>query len=164
MTTEQAVKIGDIIIDEETGEILQLPEGIGDPLEWLTHKANEANAASKAWKGIAGKYCNALGGLLTKAGVKSMRTQYGTPGHRTRVDRRGRPERLPQAVERYELSPSQQFAILGCASALDAKRLDALEGVPTEAKEDLIDESVSSWVQISPATPMPPEVETVPRP
>ena len=163
MTTEQAVKIGDIIIDEETGEILEMPEGIGDPLEWLTHRTNEANAASNAWKGIAGMYKKAIGELLNKAGVKSMRTQYGTPGWRGRVTRMGCPELLPDVAERYELSRAQQDAILACASQLDAKELDALEGVPAEAKRDLIHESESTWVQISPATPMPPDVQKVKR-
>jgi hypothetical protein len=164
MTTEEAVKIGDLIIDEETGEILEMPEGAGEPLEWLTHRANEARAASKAWEGIGGMYKKAIGQLLIKAGVKSMRTQYGTPGWRGRLTRTGRPERLPEVAKEHELSRDQQNAILGCASALDAKKLDALEGVPKEAKAGLVDESESSWVQISPATPQPPEVERVLRP
>lgn len=164
MTTQEATKIGDIIIDEETGEILQMPEGIGDPLEWFTHLANEANAASNAWKATAGMYRQAIGRLLDQAGVKSMKTQYGTPGWRGRLNRKGRPERLPEVTEQYELSRDQQNAILGCASALDAKLLDALEGVPQEAKSDLIEVSESSWVQITPPRPAPPDVEKVPRP
>lgn len=163
MTTEQAIKIDDLVIDEETGEILETPEGIGDPLEWLTHRANEANAASNAWKAASGMYKKAIGELLNQAGVKSMRTQHGTPGWRGRLTRTGRPERLPEVAKEHELSRAQENAILACAKTLDAKLLDDLENVPKEATRALIDESETSWVQITPSKPTPPEIEKVQR-
>ena len=162
-----AIRIDDLIIDEETGEILQLPVGIGDPLEWLTFRAADAGAAEKAWKAAAGMYKKAIGELLNQAGVRSMQTQHGTPGWRGRTTRTGRPDRLPKIAEEYELTRRQKNAILACASELDAKRLDELlrkDLIPREVRDALIDESGSSWVQISPAKPAPPEIERVKRP
>lgn len=162
--TDDAIKVGDLIIDEETGEILQLPEGVGDPFEWLTHKANEAAAAIKAWTAIGGMYKSALGELLTKAGVKSMRTQYGAPGWRSRRNRKVRIDRLPQVIDDHELSHGDVLTLLLCASELSVTKVEALE-LPGEAMKELIDEQpASTWVQISPATPMPPDVENVRRP
>ncbi len=165
MTTEEAIKIGDLIIDEHTGEILQLPEGIGEPLAWLTHKANEAIRASKTWEGIGGMYKKALGELLNQAGVKSIKTEYGAPGWRERKNVRARVDRLPQVIEDFELDHGDLLGLLMCVSGLDVKRLNALKGLPDGAKEKLIDEQPSTmYVQITPAAPMPPPIESVTRP
>ncbi len=164
MTTEQAIKIDDLIIDEQTGEILQLPEGIGEPLAWLTHKANDAIRASKAWEGIAGMYKKALGELLNQAGVKSIKTQYGAPGWRERKNRQVRIDRLPDVIENYELDHGHILGLLLCASGLDVKMVAALK-LPDGVKEKLIDEMPpTTYVQITPATPMPPVIESVKRP
>ena len=164
MTTEEAIKIGDLIIDEQTGEILQLPEGIGEPLEWLTHKANEAIRSGKAWEGIAGMYKKALGELLNQAGVKSMKTQYGAPGWRERKNRKIRLDKLPQVIKDYELPHGDVLALLLCASGLNLNMVDALK-LPDGAKEKLIDEQPPTmYVQITPAAPMPPPIESVKRP
>ena len=164
MTTEEAIKIGDLIIDEHSGEILQLPEGIGEPLEWLTHKANEAIRSGKAWEGIAGMYKKALGELLNKAGVKSIKTQYGAPGWRERKNVTARVDRLPQIIEEHELTHGHILGLLLCASALNVKMVEAL-GLPDGAQEELIDEHPpTQYVQITSATPMPPVIESVKRP
>ena len=159
-----AIKIGDLIIDEETGEILQLPEGVGDPLEWMTHQANEARAAEKAWAAVGGMYKTALGDLLTKAGVKSMRTKYGAPGWRSRRNRKVRLDRLPQILEDHELSHEDVLTLLLCASELSVTKVEAGD-LPADALKELIDETPpATWVQITPASPQPPDIETVKRP
>ena len=136
-----------------------MPEGIGEPLEWLTHKANEAIRASKTWEGIGGMYKKALGELLNQAGVKSMRTQYGAPGWRERKNVRARVDRLPEVIEDYELDRGDLLGLLMCVSGLDVKMLSALK-MPDGMKEKLIDEHPSTmYVQITPAAPEPPAVE-----
>jgi hypothetical protein len=167
MTTEQTdevAKIGDIIIDPESGEILEMPEGVGDPIEWLTHKTNEAQRAGKAWEAVTGMYKAALGELLNKAGVKSMRTQYGAPGWRSRPNRKVRVDRLPDVIKDYELTRAHVEALLLCAPGLRVKEVEDLE-LPDGVKEKLIEEGMpTAYVQITPATPMPPDVEKVKRP
>ncbi len=164
MTTEQAVKIDDLIIDEQTGEILQLPEGIGEPLAWLTHKANDAIRNGKTWEGIAGMYKKALGELLNQAGVKSIKTEYGAPGWRERKNRTVRVDRLPDVIENYELDRGDLLRLLMCVSGMNVKMVDALE-LPDGAKEKLIDEHPPTmYVQITPVAPMPPVIESVSRP
>ena len=162
--TQEAVKVGDLVIDEETGEILETPEGIGDPLEWLTHKTNEAIRAGKAWEGIAGMYKKALGELLNKAGVKSMKTQYGAPGWRSRPNRKVRVDRLPDVIKDYELTHAQIEALLLCAPGLRVNEVELLD-LPDGAKEKLIEDGLpTAYLQITPPTPMPPDIERVKRP
>ena len=162
--TQEAVKVGDLVIDEETGEILETPEGIGDPLEWLTHKANEAQRAGKAWEAVFGMYKAALGVLLTKAGVKSIQTQYGAPGWRSRKNRRVRVDRLPDVIKDYELTHAHVEALLLCAPGLTVKDVEALD-LPDGAKEKLIEDGLpTAYLQITPPTPMAPDIERVKRP
>jgi hypothetical protein len=165
-----AIKIGDVIIDEETGEILAMPEGLGDPLEWLTHKAKEANEASKAWAAQKGMYHAAIGRLLAEAGVKAMKTPHGTPMHMTRTDRRASGDAVHRAIAEHELSPAQQRVIFLCAASYNVKELEALitgDGVghgitiPSEVIDGMIETSVSAWVQVRPLTPNPPPAERV---
>jgi hypothetical protein len=166
-----AIKIGDVIIDEETGEILAMPEGLGDPLEWLTHKAKEANEASKAWAAQKGMYHAAIGRLLAEAGVKAMKTSHGTPMHMTRTDRRASGDAVHRAIAEHELSPMQQRAIFLCAASYNVKELEALRTgdgdnvravtVPDEVIDGMIETSVSAWVQVRPPTPNPPPAERV---
>lgn len=155
------LKVGDLVVDEETGEILELPKNVGEPVAWMTHKLVEATAARKAWEQHEAIYKAVLGKLLDDANLTRMRTEYGTAGRRSRLNRRVRIERLPVIKEVFELSDKQINLILTCAKELDVNALEALpsDAVPTEVIKLLIDESASSWVQISPLSPMPPPVE-----
>lgn len=158
-----AIRIDDLLIDEATGEVLEWPAGMrGERVEYLTRRCVEAQAAMKAWEVAYNAYLAALGKMLTDAGVRSIKTAWGTPSLRSRTDRRGRPERVPKVAARYELSPQQVQAIWMCASALDAKQIQALadDGVlPPEAADDLIEVKTFTWVVVMPAKLEPPLIE-----
>src|SRR3990172_5743496 len=96
----------DLVFDVDTGEILEWPEELRDlpgKVEYLTLRLTQAQAAEKAWKQYGGFLKQAIGKLLTDADLKSLRTAYGTPGWRTRRNREGVVERLPEIVTKYEL-------------------------------------------------------------
>ena len=158
------LKVGDLIVDEETGEIMELPKNVGEPVAWMTLRLTEATAARKAWEQHEIIYKSVLGNLLDAAELTRMRTEYGTAGRRSRLNRRARIERLPILKDVFELTEKQIAIILTCAKELDVRALEALppDAVPPEVIKLLVDESMSSWVQISPLTPTPPPVERVP--
>lgn len=161
-----AVKIGDVIIDEQTGEILECPEGIGDRMEWLTHLAVEAKDQEKTWASAGGMYRQAIGKLLDEAGQKRIATEYGIPGWRARLDRRAKPDNLPELIKEHELSEGQVNAVFTTARELDVGRLDILvkQGViPAPVARGLTTEKESSWVQIDVKRKAAPEVERIER-
>lgn len=158
-----ALKIGDLLIDEETGEVLEWPAGSGaDRLAYLTRQCVEAQRAVKAWETALNAYRAAIGRLLDDAGIDSVRTQHGAAAIRNRTNRVGRPERVPDVADRYELRREQVEAIWQCAATLDAKRLLALSeagAIPDDAARDLIDSKTIAYVQVTAARPAPPSIE-----
>jgi len=160
-----AVKIGDLLIDEETGEVLEWPEGVsGDKFEWLTLRAKQAQANIDGWKAVEAHLRRALGHML--GDQRSIKTAYGTPRWASRVDRIAKPERVPKVVQEFELSREGELAIWMTAKELDPKRIDVLpeELVPAEAKRLLVEDVPRGpWVQIDPPRAAPPEIERVSR-
>ncbi|KKN15054.1 hypothetical protein LCGC14_0989870 [marine sediment metagenome] len=167
MTTEtdhepNAVKVDDLIIDEDTGEILEMPEGVsGELVEFLTFREGELARGESAYKQARFLIKLAIKRELEKLDLKSLQTQHGRPVIRRRVTRRGKMERLEQIARDYELTPGQKSAILHCSSGLDAEQLDELHTVPREAIEALIEEKTSEWLQVSPVLKEPPVVEKI---
>jgi hypothetical protein len=157
-----AVKVGDLVIDEDTGEILELPAGVGEPIAWLTHRANEAKAAKKAWEALEAMFKAALGRLLIQSDLKKMTTEYGTPGWRSRKTLRVDMDRLDDVVQEFELGPADIAAIRGCVKAYDAKAILELE-IPLGARMALTHVEEAEWVQIQPLAPQPPDVVPVKR-
>ncbi len=159
----EVVKIGDLLIDLATGEVLEWPPGLrGDRIEYLIQQLVEAQRAVRLWQDAVNAYKVALGRCLTDAGLISMHTSAGVATWRTRTLRRGRPERVEEVAARYELNREQVANIWACASALDAKKLAALAEVgviPREAVDDLVDVTVSRFVVVTPARPAPPTIE-----
>ncbi len=161
----RAVKVDDLIIDEESGAILEMPDGVtGDMVEFLTYREVELARGESAYKQARFLVKLALKRELEKLDLKSLQTQYGRPVIRSRTTRKGTVERLRKLLVDFELSSVQIMDTLYCASSLDAKQLDVLaeDGiVPREAIEALIEEQTSEWLQVSPVLEEPPVVERV---
>ena len=160
----KAVKVDDLIIDEDTGEVLELPENAGDLVEFLTYREVELARGESAYKQARFLVKLALKRELEKLDLRSLQTQYGRPVIRTRVNRKGKVERLAQAIVDFEISGAQRDAIMGTATSFDGRLLDNLADngfVPREAIEALIEENTSEWLQVSPVLKTPPVVEKV---
>ncbi|KKL75957.1 hypothetical protein LCGC14_2049710 [marine sediment metagenome] len=160
----RAVKVDDLVVDELTGEVLELPENAGDLVEFLTYREVELARGESAYKQARFLVKLALKRELEKLDLKSLQTQYGRPVIRSRTTRKGKVERLPRVMQEFELSKEQERNILYAASGLDAKRLESVEEanlVPREAIEALIEETRSEWLQVNPILKTPPVVEKV---
>ncbi len=157
------IRVDDLVVDVTTGEVVEWPRAVrGDRIEYLVHQLVEAQRAAKLWQEAAAVYKAALGRCLTDAGLTAMQTSSGRVAWRTRVLRRGRPERVETVAAPYELTREQVGAIWACAATLDAKKLSALAAagaIPQEAADELIEEQVSRFVVVTPARPAPPRVE-----
>jgi len=159
-----AVRVDDFIIDEDTGEVLELPENAGDLVEFLTYREVELARGESAYKQARFLVKLALKRELEKLDLKSLQTQYGRPVIRSRTTRKGKMERFSQVTGDFELGVGQIDALLLTATSLDGRKLDALaeDGfVPREAIEALIEETHSEWLQVNPVLKTPPVVEKV---
>ena len=159
----EAIVIDGLIIDEETGEILDLPDGAGEPIAYLTARALAAKSASDEWERVYNIMRHSLGKLLKDAGLERLATEYGTPGWRSRKVDKAVLERLPEIVKAHELNAQQTALIFSCASTLNVGRLESLKmtgAMPPDAIEELIERGSTSWVQIDKPRPLPPRVET----
>ena len=160
----RAVKVEDLIIDEDTGEVLEMPQNAGDKTEFLTYRLVTLQESERAYKQAIMLIKLALKKELESLDLKSLQTQYGRPVIRSRPTRKGKMNRLPNVSGQYELTNEQVVTILGCAASLDATALDALvdiAGLPREAIEALIEETHSEWLQVSPILKEPPVVEKI---
>ena len=160
----RAVKVDDLVVDELTGEVLELPENAGDVVEFLTYREVELKRGEDAYKQARTLVKLALKRELEKLDLRSLQTQYGRPVIRSRVNRKGKAERFVQVRTEYELSFGQANDILTCTSGFYPDKLDALAEkgiVPREAIEALIEETTSEWLQVSPVLKTPPVVEKV---
>jgi hypothetical protein len=158
-----AVKVGDLLVNEESGEILEWPAGwTGDKFEHLTLQAVKAQQNIAGWEQSLGIIKRALGWMLSQADQRSIRTPYGTPRFASRVDRVAAPERVPQVVEQMELGREIEALIWMTAKALDPKKLTELEqnGVLPEgvARALIEDKPRGPWLQIDPPKEQPPEI------
>ena len=158
----KAMKVQDLIIDESTGEVLELPQNAGDKAEFLTYRLVELQNDERAYKQAIVLIKLALKRELEKLDLKSLQTQYGRPVIRSRITRTGKVERLAGVIKTFEMPTHARLLILNTASGFDAGLLDGLaeEGrVPREAIEALIEETRSEWLQVSPILKKPPVVE-----
>ena len=161
----RAMKVDDgLIIDELTGEVLELPENAGDKTEFLTYRLVTLQEAERAYKQAIVLLKLALKRELEGLDLKSLQTQYGRPMIRSRTTRKGKVERIDKVAEDYELGTVERALIAGCASALSVDALEVLaeEGeVSREVIDALIEETRSEWLQVSPILKPPPVVEKV---
>jgi len=162
-----AVRVDELIIDEDSGEVLELPEGAGDKVEFLTYRLVELQRDMKAYEQPVYLLKLALKRELEGLDLTSLQTQYGRAVIRSRVNRKGKAERLVLVRSEHELSLEQVSAILYCASGFTASELDGLVDaniIPHEVAEALIEETHSEWLQVSPVLKAPPAVEKVDAP
>ena len=162
----RAVKVDDLVVDELTGEVLDLPENAGDLVEFLTYREVELARGESAYKQARFLVKLALKRELEKLDLKSLQTQYGRPVIRSRTTRKGKVERVDKVADDYELGSVELALIAGCASSLSVDALEILvkDGeVSREAIEALIEETHSEWLQVSPILKTPPVVEKVQR-
>lgn len=154
----RAVKVDDLIIDEDTGEVLELPENAGDKAEFLTYRLVTLQEAERAYKQAIVLLKLALKRELEGLDLKSLQTQYGRPVIRTRTTRKGKVERIPNVIVSHELGVDEVIELFECASALDPQKLEDSD-LATEIVEALIEETHSEWLQVSPILEPPPVVE-----
>lgn len=160
----RAVRVNDLIIDEDSGEILELPENAGDLVEFLTYREVELARGESAYKQARFLIKLALKRELEKLELKSLQTQYGRPTIRTRTTRKAEVGRLAQVIRDFEITVGQVERIRQCTSSLDVGMLDGLAElgtVPREAIEALIEENTSEWLQVNPVLKTPPVVERI---
>lgn len=175
MTTERVVAIDDIVCDEETGEVISWPEGVPDEgrLEWLQAQSHLAQDQEKAWKARRGSLNAVLGKLVTEAGWKSLRTDYGSVTNVAGARRRtSNPESIPGLIEAELLTPDEAIdIIIRAAKSLDVDEVErwigSIPGDPEKLSPDeklqrglrqamlraaLIRTSISSgYVKVTPA-------------
>jgi hypothetical protein len=146
--------VGGLTIDPETGEVLSSSHGAEeDQVAELTRMCAEAQRAMKEQETVYNAARAALLRILTESDRQSVTTAYGTPTIRRQTRRSGRPDRVLDAVRRYELSRDQEQVIWQTATTLDAKELDALveAGVlPADAVADIVETRAVSFVQLVP--------------
>jgi hypothetical protein len=149
------VQAGGFSIDPETGEVLGGGSARGeDQVTELTRICVEAQRAMREHEQVYNAARAALQRILEESGRQSVRTAYGSPTIRSQLRRSGRPDRVPEAVRRFELSRDQEQLIWQTATALDAKELEALAeaGVlPADAVAEIVELKTVSFVQLVPA-------------
>jgi len=149
-----AEQAGELSIDPETGEVIGWSAAAGeDQLTALARICAEAQAAMKEQEAVYNAARAALQRLLEESGRRAAPTPYGTPTLRTQTRRSARPDRVLDAVRRFELSREQEQLIWQTATALDAKELDALTqagALPADAVEALVETKQVAFLQLVP--------------
>lgn len=164
-----AQKIGDLVIDEETGEVLEWPEGVsGDKISALILRAVQARRNREGWEQAEALYKRAIGDQLSRAGVKAAKTQWGTASWRApQPSPVGRADRLEAIAELHELTGTDLLLIYSCGTHIDGKRLLLLaEKVPSLAKAitEMIEwRETKVHVRIDPPREAAPEIEVIGR-
>lgn len=155
-----AVRVGDLVINEDTGEILEWADGITDQMEALVMRDMQAKQNIEGWERARMLLKLAIGRLLDQQGVRSFSTPYGKPtwmaGRRTEsVDVEG----VKHLMEEREVSQAEALAVFAHSTkALDPKKireyLPDCEGV-ISVKEG------KAYVQVNPPTQAAPVIERV---
>jgi len=155
-------KLGDLLIDTETGEVHEWGEVSGDKFEHLTLQAMKAQANIAGWEQALAIYKRALGRMLDQADQRSIRTPYGTPRWASRVDHVANPDRVPQVVEHFELGREIEGLIWMTAKALGHRKLQEMadNGIFGQDVVRALVEDVprGPWIVIDPPKEQAPEI------
>jgi hypothetical protein len=129
MAVRNVERVGDLLIDEATGEILEWPADVAvDRWEWLGRQAAEARAQENAWKAAGGFYRRLLLGHLDAEQLDRFVGETVRFGRRNGRDNRvGDPAKLDAVREQFELTRTHLKHIRGTANRYNRKDLDALE-------------------------------------
>lgn len=173
--TVNAIRAGELLIDEDTGEILSEQ----DPgLDELCRLLKDGTEQEKVWKAYNGALKSAVGRKLDDAGLQRALTPYGAPMFRSRTTRSAPLDRLDELIEKYGLTDVDVEQLRLCATELDPKKLDELRAAELEEIDevrnggsyepplvDVVDELIqvrtSTWVQLMPLRQSAPVVERV---
>lgn len=121
-------RVGDLLIDDETGEILEWPAGVEPEgrLEWLQAQHKNAVEEEGRWKETKQSYSRALDAQLTRLGAR----QYVGDAHKSwavaeGVTRDAPAERLRELLALEAVKPSEARELMWLlASDLDVKRIE----------------------------------------
>lgn len=119
-------RLGDLIVDDETGEIVAIPEDIGaDFLEWVGRQRAEARAQENAWKSIGAFYQKLVAGRMEGEELERYDgTTVNIGSTRGRDGRWGDPKLLAA----LEVGPLRyKRAILAATTRLDLDVIRELE-------------------------------------
>lgn len=173
--TVQAARVGELLIDVDSGEILS-DEDPG--LDELCRLLKDGKEQEKSWKAYNALLSSVVGRKLDELGVQRALTPYGSPMWRSRTTRSAPLDstKLGDLIERHGLSPIDVEQLMECAAELDPKRLDqvrrdvlddaevnalaAADGL-LAAIDELIQERTSTFVQLMPLRQAAPAIERV---
>jgi len=159
-------KVGDLVIDPDTGEIIEFPEnlaGAAERMAWLALQWEEANGQAKEWEATKARYTAAMDRLLTEMDVPGFKTERHSI-RRQAGYAKAHIEKLPEARITYELSDADtDLIILSGASALNAKRLEQLIASRPDLKDALLSliDQTKGFLRVERLRRQAPEIQRV---
>lgn len=157
----EAVRLNELLIDPETGEILS---EIDIGIDVLALQLKDGQEQEKAWAASNALLKLAIGRKLDDANVKAAETPYGTATWRVQNRRSAKAEGIAALAERHGLDDDQQATLYACARDLDPKKLDGLRGWNADlesAIDELIESKTVSYVLLQPLRRVAPTMERV---
>lgn len=155
--TPDAVRCGDFVIDQNTGEILSCPDGAADRMEALVMRDLQARLNIDGWEQIRALMKKAIGRLLDEQGIRSFATPYGRPawmpGRRTEsVDTAA----VLALMKEREMGDADQLQVFRNATkTLNPKRL---RECLAECEELITVKEGQPYIMMNPPAEAPPEI------
>lgn len=151
----------DFIADEETGEVLQWPEGIGpDRMEYLMAQHRESAVQESLWATRKSTMSRVMEAQLGELGARNYTgNDYKAVHYAGGTDRRARAMRLREALQWGIVNLETYDAILGrCARDLDPDEIEAMLAerlITVEQADYLIDKTPRAGHVRTQALPRP---------
>lgn len=123
------------LIDTDSGEVLEWPEGItaANRLDYLIARAEEAGRNERSWKSFKDALRRRIGADLDRLDARSYRSPYGTARWQAGRESAMAPvERVPEVAEIFELAREDVDRLMACVTALDVGHLEALRQAEIE--------------------------------
>lgn len=155
----EAVRLNELLIDPESGEILD-ERDIG--IDVLALQLKDAQEQTKSWEQAVALLKLAIGKKLDDANVKASETPFGVACWRVQNRRSAKAESIAAIAKQFGLDDDQQAALYACARDLDPKKLDGLRGWNADlesAVDALIEEKTVSYVLLQPLRKQAPKLE-----
>jgi hypothetical protein len=134
----ETANVDGLLVDLETGEILEFPEGItGDKFEWAKHKLLQAQEQEKVWKARVQIFKSSLGKMLIDMGVKKHEgVQWVTGATVPKV----KSDSFVDFIEQMEVPDSLKVTYYrDCSSTYNAKKvMEFFGGAPGDDGYNLI--------------------------
>ena len=164
MTDERAqvTRIDDLIVDEDTGEIIATPEEVrGDRLDWTIQRGREAMEQIKAWEAALRAYKAAAGALLERQDLARYHSAAGLAETRSRTTRTVDRATFEEVALAEEWEPSAiERLTLRAATKLDP---DIVAEHAAALAERVIEIKTSTWTQFGATRKAAPKVSRVTR-